>query len=590
MKTDHFVLICRELVKKPEATQRELAASGKVSLGVVNATIKTCLSSGYLMQSNPRKLTVTEKGKAELEKYRVKNAIILAAGFGFRYTPLTYETPKGLLEVHGQPMIERQIEQLIEKEITEIIIVVGYKKERFDYLIDKYCVKLVYNPEYASKNNFVSLYNAKDYLGSTYLLMSDSWINNNIFNTYESQSWFSCLYFKGDTTEWCVKATPSGKIESISTGGKDSLAIVGPAFLSPSFTGTYKQYLSDYYNRPGTDDYCWESILKEQINTLPIYINEQTGNVHEFENLDELMKFDPTYTEISNKEIMVSISAHYNVPEHKIFEIYPIKEGMTNSTFHFSVGEDKYTYRIAGPGIDKLINRKNEKTIYNAIRNTKISDDVMLLCTKSGVKISKFIEKTRHADPNDDTELQICMDKLRFIHELGITCPHRYGIDKMIDYYTTLSENLNAIYFTDIEEIKQKVQRLLDITQNLNIPEVLCHGDYVHTNILILPDASVKVIDWEHSGMGDPIMDVAMFAIFAQFDKPRIDALLGMYLQNEPSREERLRLYLYIALSGFLWCMWSQYKQAIGEEFGEYPLKMYRYMKDYYNIVMEYVN
>lgn len=80
-------------------------------------------------------------------------AVITAAGFGSRFVPLTFETPKGLLEVFGERMIERQIKQLHEAGITDITIIVGYLKEKFEYLIDKYQVKLLYNPEYATKNN-----------------------------------------------------------------------------------------------------------------------------------------------------------------------------------------------------------------------------------------------------------------------------------------------------------------------------------------------------------------------------------------------------------------------------------------------------
>jgi len=83
------------------------------------------------------------------KSYKVDNAIFLAAGFGSRFVPITYELPKGLVSVKGEPMIERQIRQLLEKGINEIIIVVGYLKEKFDYLIDKYKVKLVYNPDYS---------------------------------------------------------------------------------------------------------------------------------------------------------------------------------------------------------------------------------------------------------------------------------------------------------------------------------------------------------------------------------------------------------------------------------------------------------
>ncbi|NLA73501.1 MAG: NTP transferase domain-containing protein, partial [Clostridiales bacterium] len=176
-----------------------------------------------------------------MRQIKVDNAIILAAGFGSRFVPLTYETPKGLLEVKGKPMLERQIEQVLEKGIEEIIIVVGYMKERFDYLIDKYNVKLVYNPEFSTKNNLASLYCVRDFLKNSYILVADNWIEQNMFNTYETRSWYSCLYMEGDTAEWCVSKTDEDdRIKELTIGGKDSFTIVGPAFFTKDFSDAFK--------------------------------------------------------------------------------------------------------------------------------------------------------------------------------------------------------------------------------------------------------------------------------------------------------------------------------------------------------------
>lgn len=76
---------------------------------------------------------ITKKGYEELEQYRVDNAIIMAAGFGIRSLPLSRVVPKGLFEVKGEVLIERQIRQLKEAGIEQIIVVVGYLKEKFEY-------------------------------------------------------------------------------------------------------------------------------------------------------------------------------------------------------------------------------------------------------------------------------------------------------------------------------------------------------------------------------------------------------------------------------------------------------------------------
>lgn len=521
-------------------------------------------------------------------RYKVDNAIILAAGFGSRFVPLTYETPKGLLEVKGTPMLERQIEQLIEKGINEIIIVVGYMKERFDYLIDKYNAKLIYNPEFSTKNNLASLYYARDYLKNSYVLVADNWIERNIFNEYEPHSWFSCLYMEGKTAEWCVtKSDEEGLIQEITIGGSDSWVIVGPAFFTESFSAAFRDYLIEYYQDPRSADFYWEHILKERIAELPMYINKQQGNVYEFENLEELRQYDKSYENDTKCKIMKYISDCFGVTQDKIRDIFPLKAGVTNFSFVFTLFDKKYVFRLPGIGTDKLINRHNEKRAYDATKSLNITDEVVHFDADSGIKITKFYEGARIADPFNDDDLAVSMCQLRKIHENRYQVSNRFDISNMIDYYYSLAKDINAIRFSDVDQVREKLDKLLRFREQLAIPEILCHGDFAHTNVLLLPDGSSKIIDWEYSGMSDPIMDVSMYAIYAEFDRERIDLSLDLYLQRQPSSNETARLYLYVALGGFLWSMWSQYKQGLGQEFGEYPLKMYRYMKDFYRIMVD---
>ena len=581
-------MICRQLAIRPQATQRELAAEARISLGLANAVVKDCLSSGFLRQDG-RNLFLTEAGQTHLDRFRVKNAIILAAGFGARCIPLTYETPKGLLEVHGQPMIERQIQQLLEKGIAEIIVVVGYKKEQFDYLIDKYGVKLVYNPEYAQKNNLSSLYRVLGHLDSSYLLSSDHWIGSNIFNTYEARSWYSCVYVDGVTDEWCVRASKSDKITSISVGGHDAWGIVGPAYFTPSFSALFRQYANDYYNRPGSSDYYWEHILMERIDTLPIYMNKQTGNVHEIENLEELRMFDPSYNEASNNKVLRVISKIFKAPENEILDMLPIKAGMTNHSFTFRYNDSRYIMRIPGEGTDKLIDRNNEQAVYQAIASLDICDSLVHIDPKEGYKISRFIESARVCDPLHLPDVKACMQKLRGVHELNISVGHEFDPFERIDYYESLWHD-KASCFRDYEDTKANVLKLKHFIGSAEKEWTLSHIDSVPDNFLFVSsggDEKILIIDWEYAGMQDPHIDIAMFAVYAMYDKEHVDSLIGCYFDEGCADLVRVKIYAYIAVCGLLWSNWCEYKSHMGVEFGEYALRQYRYAKDYYRIFSE---
>ena len=145
--------IVNEIIRHPYINQRELAERVGYSVGKVNSSLKTLCRNQYLNKD----YSLTEKALREIKEKKPKNAIILAAGFGMRMVPINVEMPKGLLEIHGEPLIERIICQLHEVGIREIYIVVGFMKEQYEYLIDRYDVNLVFNNEYMKKNNLHSL-------------------------------------------------------------------------------------------------------------------------------------------------------------------------------------------------------------------------------------------------------------------------------------------------------------------------------------------------------------------------------------------------------------------------------------------------
>ncbi len=290
------------------------------------------------------------------KKDKVDNAIILAAGFGSRFVPITFDTPKGLVKVFGEPMIERQIKQLHEVGITDITVVVGYLKEKFDYLTAKYGVKLIYNPEYSIKNSLSSLYIVRHLLKNTYILASDNWIRTNIYNAYESHAWYSGSFMKGETSEWCLITDESGKVVDVQIGGHDSYVMYGPAYFDREFSEKFKVLLEKYYETPGTDNFYWEQPLKDHINELSIYCNRQPDNtVYEFENLEELRLFDTAYRTLSGNKALEYIADTFNISENDIINIKYLKSDNSNKAFMFSISNNKYICQINNSGTEFVV-------------------------------------------------------------------------------------------------------------------------------------------------------------------------------------------------------------------------------------------
>lgn len=577
-------LLLRTVQKTPSITQRALAKELDISLGNANKCVKETIEEGYLTQAASQYL-LTEKGLRKLEEYRVSNAIIIAAGFGSRFVPLTYETPKGLLEVFGERMIERQIKQLHEVGIYNITIMVGYLKEKFDYLIDKYGVKLIYNPEYSNKNTLATLYRCRHLLDNTYILSSDNWIRENIYHAYEPDAWYSSVYMEGETSEWCLRTDKKGRITNVVVGGRDSYVMYGPVYFDRAFSQKFVPLLEEYYNRPGTESFYWEQVLMENLDKLTMHICRQPNEmVYEFENLEELRVFDAKYQNHSENEALERIAEIFQVPESQITGIRCLKAGMTNKSFLFSVKGKDYIFRIPGPGTDQLINRQQEKSVYDAIRDLHLSDTIIHFDGETGYKISRYYENSRNCNPKDWKEVDLCMKVLANFHQSGAKVGHSFDLRERIRFYEVLCRKSHAIQFDDYGAIRPNMDELLDKLDSMNIPKVLAHIDSVFANFLILPENQIRLIDWEYAGMCDNLADVAMFSIYAYYDEAQSDRLLTSYLGRPATVQEQFRYYSYMSLSGFLWALWAEYKISLGEEFGDYTLKMYRYAKTYYRL------
>ena len=155
--------VLRTLDRNQATTQREVAQLVGISLGSANKAIRELQQRGLLSGE----LTVTDEGFLSLAPYRVRNAVILAAGIGRRLAPLSFERPKALFKVRGEVLIERLIGQLHEAGVNDIYVVIGSMKESFYYLEDKLGVHLIENPDYVFRNNNASLYAAREHLGNS---------------------------------------------------------------------------------------------------------------------------------------------------------------------------------------------------------------------------------------------------------------------------------------------------------------------------------------------------------------------------------------------------------------------------------------
>ena len=285
---------------------------------------------------------------------KVDNAIIMAAGTASRFAPLSYEKPKALIEVHGEVLIERQIRQLREAGVDEIIIVTGYMAEKFEYLKDKYGVVLVHNPDYLTRNNNASIYVAREYLKNSYICSSDNYFLSNPFESDVDESYYAAVYIEGETGEWCI-SEDDGWIKDVKVGGRDSWVMLGHVFWSESFSRYFLHILEDEYEWPETADKLWETIYIEHINELPMKIRKYPADfIFEFDTLDELREFDTSYITNTRSEILKKVAGELGVEEKEIRSVKAFKDKDNAAAgFTFETGK-KYKYYYKTETMEEL--------------------------------------------------------------------------------------------------------------------------------------------------------------------------------------------------------------------------------------------
>ena len=573
--------ILNNLMNEPFINQRILAAQTGHSLGIVNRSLKELISEGYLDEE----IRPTEKALREAKEKAPKNAIILAAGFGMRMVPINTETPKGLLEIKGERLIECTIRQLHEVGITEIYIVVGFMKEQYEYLIDEYGVDLIVAPDYTSKNNLHSLKTAADHLSNSYIIPCDIWCEKNPYSRNELYSWYMVSDLVDDDSTVRVNRKQELVVQKEQAGGN---AMIGICYLLEAEAETVRERLEELGRDSRYDGTFWEETLYQKDRMIVTARVVHAADAVEINTYEQLREIDSDSSQLQTDAIQVICEA-LGAQQDEVTNITVLKKGMTNRSFLFSCKDKKYIMRIPGEGTDQLINRRQEAAVYQTIAGRKICDEIAYINPENGYKITEYLDGARVCDAEKEEDLQKCMKKLREFHGQKLKVDHSFDLFGQMEYYESLWEGTPSAY-KDYEKTKAHVLQLKDYIEANAGEWVLTHIDAVPDNFLFVEEngkEEIRLIDWEYAGMQDPHVDIAMFCIYSLYKKEQVDHLIDLYFEGSCDDKTRIKIYCYIAVCGLLWSNWCEYKRKLGVEFGEYSLRQYRYAKDYYKIVQQ---
>ena len=281
-------------MEKAPMTQRDLEKKTGHSLGTINRVMKELVEAGLAEDG-----TITNAGLDSLEPYRAKRAVFIAAGFGTRMVPITFNTPKPLVRVHGVRIIDRLIDACLEAGINEIIIVRGYLGELFDQLQYKYpMIRFLENPVYNEANNISSALVARYMLSNAYVFEADLLIHNPaIIRKYHYTSDF--LAVRTDRSDdWCFRVK-DGIIQEEKVGGEgnDIWQMVGISYWNEADGHKLSQDIQDVYNAPGGKERYWEQVpLVYRKDHYAVEVRECfPEDIVEIDTFKELKAIDKTY-------------------------------------------------------------------------------------------------------------------------------------------------------------------------------------------------------------------------------------------------------------------------------------------------------
>lgn len=288
-----FDVLVELALSKEKYSQRQLGELTGLSVGTVNKTVKALTEMGYIEDG-----TITTAGMNALEPYRAKKAIFIAAGFGSRLVPVTLNTPKPLVRVHGKRMIDTSIDACLKAGIDEIYIVRGYLAEQFDQLLYKYpMIKFLENPSYNEANNISSAMVARYLMQNAYVLEADLLISNPaIIRKYNYRSNVLGIW-KDRTDDWCLMTDKEGCVTEEKVGGLNCYQMVGVYYWNAVDGAKLSEHIKEAYEAPGGKERYWETVPNQvyrgqyQIDVRPC----KEEDIVEIDTFRELKAIDPTY-------------------------------------------------------------------------------------------------------------------------------------------------------------------------------------------------------------------------------------------------------------------------------------------------------
>ncbi|MGE3294634.1 MAG: choline/ethanolamine kinase family protein [Geminicoccaceae bacterium] len=255
--------------------------------------------------------------------------------------------------------------------------------------------------------------------------------------------------------------------------------------------------------------------------------------------------------------------------------------GLTNRVYR--IGD--WCLRLPGPGTEAYIDREVEAVNARAAAAVGVSPEVVHVDPASGVMLTRFVPDTVTMTPelfrSRDGAAGRAGALFRRLHDDAGQFAFRFELFAMIDNYLEVLADFRAELPAGYHETVAEAGAVRRALSARTWPLAPCHCDPLCENFL---DAGERMwlVDWEYSGMNDPMWDLGDLSVEAGLDQAGDEALLHGYFAGEATPADRGRMVIYKAMCDLLWTLWGLIQHANknpADDFWAYALNRFERCK-----------
>lgn len=509
----------------------------------------------------------------------MNSAVILAARKE-KDSPIPYPLMPFAYELN---LIDRNLGILRANGFKKIIIVAGYRSELFD----KYAAEdviVIKNPEFEFTASMGSLAICKDLIDEDFLLVEgDTFFEQKVVCVLNAVSSGNCMSIteESGSGDECFVETRRGFVTKITKDRHQVCNIEGEMMGVTRIGFDTFNKLIEAWNQSTNPYLNYEYLLMDVTSAIDRpclrFKNVIWGDVdcsEDFKNLKNnlyrtLRRKEDPFDEDNLRSHLQAIFPGKDIAMAEIEQI----GGMSNKNFKVSFEGKNYVLRVPGNGSEGMVERANEEFNAAAACRLGVNPEIRYFNPQTGIKLADFIENAETlnaATIQRHDNMRKIARIYQTVHNSRIRLKNEFNVFHEIEKYDGLMKAAGVDMYDGWEDVRPRVMALENYLNTLGVDMKPCHNDALYENFIKAADGTVYLIDWEYSGMNDPMADFAALFIEAGFEKENQDYILEHYFNGNVPDNAREKITCYQILWDYLWAQWTLIKESKGDDFGSY--------------------